>query len=147
GSRMPPLVDFRDLPHVWGEGFYQMDATSLRARLKTAELILGDVATTVPQALRVGMPPLGFVSFDLDYYSSTKFAFGIFGGPPETLRARVYCYFDDITGPETACINEYVGELLAIKRNLMLAADVARTLDPDLAAVYYRCMVEKGHHH
>jgi len=34
-----------------------------------------------------------------------------------------------------------------IKRNLMLAADVARTVDPELAAVYYRCMVEKGHHH
>jgi hypothetical protein len=34
-----------------------------------------------------------------------------------------------------------------IKRNVILAADVARTVDPALAAVYYRCMVEKGHHH
>jgi transposase len=34
-----------------------------------------------------------------------------------------------------------------IKRNVILAADVARTVDPELAAVYYRCMVEKGHHH
>jgi transposase len=34
-----------------------------------------------------------------------------------------------------------------VKRNLVLAADVARTVDPELAAVYYRCMVEKGHHH
>lgn len=29
----------------------------------------------------------------------------------------------------------------------MLAADVARTVDPELARVYYQCMVAKGHHH
>ncbi|MFQ5691279.1 MAG: hypothetical protein ACE5HQ_13535 [Gemmatimonadota bacterium] len=29
----------------------------------------------------------------------------------------------------------------------VLAADVARTVDPELALVYYRMMVEKGHHH
>lgn len=34
-----------------------------------------------------------------------------------------------------------------VKRDLVLAADVARTVDPELARVYYRCMVEKGHHH
>jgi len=34
-----------------------------------------------------------------------------------------------------------------LKRDLILAADVARAIDPELAAVYYRCMVDKGHHH
>ena len=34
-----------------------------------------------------------------------------------------------------------------IKRALYLAADVARKIDPDLAAVYWRLMVYKGHHH
>lgn len=34
-----------------------------------------------------------------------------------------------------------------IKRALYLAADVARKIDPDLAAVYWRLMVKKGHHH
>jgi len=34
-----------------------------------------------------------------------------------------------------------------VKRDLILAAHVARTVDPELAQVYYRCMVEKGHHH
>jgi len=33
------------------------------------------------------------------------------------------------------------------KRDLVLAADVARTVDPELAQVYYRMMVEKGKHH
>ena len=34
-----------------------------------------------------------------------------------------------------------------IKRALYIAADVARKVDPDLAAVYFRLMVHKGHHH
>jgi transposase len=34
-----------------------------------------------------------------------------------------------------------------IKHALYLAADVARKIDPDLAAVYWRLMVNKGHHH
>jgi transposase len=34
-----------------------------------------------------------------------------------------------------------------IKRGLYLAADAARRVDPELAAVYWRLMVHKGHHH
>jgi transposase len=34
-----------------------------------------------------------------------------------------------------------------IKRGLYLAADAARRIDPELAAVYWRLMVQKGHHH
>ena len=34
-----------------------------------------------------------------------------------------------------------------IKRALYLAADAARRIDPQLAAVYWRLMVRKGHHH
>jgi len=115
GHGLPPPRDYRDLPHVWGEGFYQMDADGLRRRLSSAELVLGDVAETIPATLAAGtMAPVGFVAFDLDYYSSTKAALRLFEGPPATRLPRVYCYFDDITGPEIACMNEYVGELLAI---------------------------------
>jgi transposase len=34
-----------------------------------------------------------------------------------------------------------------IKRALMLAADCARKIDPDLAEIYWRLMTTKGHHH
>jgi transposase len=34
-----------------------------------------------------------------------------------------------------------------IKRALMLAADAARRVDPDLAATYHRLMTVRGHHH
>jgi hypothetical protein len=116
GKGMPAPIDYRDLPHVWGEGFFQMDIEALRRTLTSAQLVLGDVAETVPAQIAAGaMPPVGFVAFDLDYYSATKAAFRLFEGAPATRLPRVYCYFDDIGGPEIACMNEYVGELLAIK--------------------------------
>jgi transposase len=34
-----------------------------------------------------------------------------------------------------------------VKRALVLAADTARKIDPDLAEVYWRLMTSKGHHH
>jgi hypothetical protein len=116
GSGMPAPEDYRDLPPVWAQGFYKMDAAALRARLRKAELVLGNVADTVRATVaREGLPPIGFVSFDLDYYSSTMSAFHIFGGGARTRLPRVYCYFDDLTWPERACHNEYVGELCAIR--------------------------------
>jgi hypothetical protein len=116
GTGMPPPVDYRDLPYVWQAGFLGMDRDRLRARLRSAELVLGDVAQTAPEVLaRNDLPPVGFVAFDLDYYSSTKAAFHIFDGPPDTRLPRTYCYFDDVVWPEHACHNEYTGELCAIR--------------------------------
>lgn len=116
GKGMPPPIDYRDLPHVWGQGFYAMDPAPLRSRLSGAELILGDVQETIPAWLaRPELPPLGFAAFDLDYYSSTVEAFRLFDAPPAQRLPRVYCYFDDIAWPERACHNEYVGELCAIR--------------------------------
>jgi hypothetical protein len=115
GNGMPEPKDYRDMPHVWGKGDYRMDEGALRARLKSAKLVLGDVGRTVAQTLRSDMPPVGFIAFDLDYYSSTMAAFSIFDGPSSTRLPRVHCYFDDICWPDFGCQNEFVGELLAIR--------------------------------
>jgi len=115
GTGLPNPIDFRDMPHIWESGYYQMDEACLRAKLTSAKLLIGDVARTVPEFLRSGNPPIGYISFDLDYYTSTKKALGIFSGDAESRLPRVYCYFDDIMGPDIACHNEYGGELLAIK--------------------------------
>jgi hypothetical protein len=115
GTGMPAPADHRDLPYVWGEGFYRMDEAELRARLKQATLIIGNVLSTVPAFLTTLKHPLGFVAFDLDYYSSTRQAFALFDGLHQTRLPRVYCYFDDIFWPEHACHNEYIGELCAIR--------------------------------
>jgi hypothetical protein len=114
GTGMPPPVDYRDMAHVWAQGFYRMDEQKLRASLSRAELVIGDVAATTRDFVQRTKHPIGFISFDLDYYSSTKNAFGIFSGPMDSRLPRVFCYFDDIIWPEQAYYNEFVGEYLAI---------------------------------
>lgn len=116
GEGMPAPVDFRDVPQVWGEGFYKMEPEKLRSRLKRAQLMLGDVHKTIPDWMaKYQRSPIGFIAFDLDYYSSTKAAFHILTGPETSHLPRVYCYFDDLAGNDLACMSDLVGEHLAIK--------------------------------
>jgi hypothetical protein len=112
---MPEPKDYRDLPYVWRKGFFGMDEAALRAKLRGAELVIGDVAETVPKLASTISLPIGFISFDLDYYSSTMDAFRIFTGAPARRLPRVFCYFDDTIWPEEACYNEHIGELAAIR--------------------------------
>lgn len=114
GTGMPAPVDYRDLPHIWGQGFYKMDEAGLRARLRKAALVLGEVATTVPAWLQTNPAPIGFIAFDLDYYSSTVAAFRIFDGPAATRLPRIPCFFDDLGCTNIGFMNAWVGEHLAI---------------------------------
>jgi hypothetical protein len=86
-----------------------------KKHLKKAILIMGDVNETVGEWVRTSTVPVGFVAFDLDYYSSTKAALNIFEGSAATHLPRVHCYFDDVSSNDVACMNPYVGELLAIQ--------------------------------
>jgi hypothetical protein len=116
GKGLPAHSDYRDLPYIWRKGFYEMDEDSLRKKLKSASLIIGDVANTVSSFLETGpSAPIGFISFDLDYYSSTGQALRIFDGQQSKFLPRVFCYFDDIIGDDKQLHCEYVGELLAIR--------------------------------
>ena len=115
GDGMPPPIDYRDMPHIWQPGFFRMDVDLLKQRLGRAQLILGNVAETVPQfAARSDVPPVGFVSFDLDFYSSTVEAFRLFDQPSNRLLPRVFCYFDDCIGDDWELHSPFAGELLAI---------------------------------
>jgi hypothetical protein len=98
GRGLPPPQDWRDRPWQWSEGWYDMDIGALQKRLKRAELVIGDVAETVPKFLQDPMTsPVGAAMFDLDYYSSTKAALALFENPDHTKTLpRVLCYFDDI---------------------------------------------------
>lgn len=116
GSGLPGTSDYRDLPHVWAKGFFKMDVDRLTAQLTTAQLVLGDVETTIPEwTANANSMPIGFIAFDLDYYSSTMKAFKVFDASSQTRLPRVFCYFDDIIWPEYACYNDFSGELLAIR--------------------------------
>ena len=77
--------------------------------------LIGDVGVTVKNWLRDSIEsPLGFIAFDLDYYSSTKAALALLDGPESTHLPRVHCYFDDLAAGDQSCMNRYVGEYLAI---------------------------------
>jgi hypothetical protein len=114
GVGMPPPRDPRDAPWLIEESHFAMDEAALRARLTNAQLVLGDIAETVPEWRRSGHPPIGFVSFDVDYYSSTVQALRVLEGDPERLLPRLPCYFDDLFGfgwtdftGERAAIDEF----------------------------------------
>jgi hypothetical protein len=96
GEGLPPPRDHRDAPFLMEGGDFPMDQDALRARLERAELVLGEVCSTVPTFLESGPPPIGFISFDLDYYSSTCDALRLLDGDAEAFLPRVLCYFDDV---------------------------------------------------
>ncbi len=71
---LPEFIgDYRDHPDKWKPGDFPMDVDRLRSRLgPRTTLVLGDVAETVPGFFDdPRVPPIGFVAFDLDLYSST----------------------------------------------------------------------------
>jgi hypothetical protein len=113
---LPAPRDSRDLPYHWKSGFFEMDPETLERRLVRARLIKGELSETVPQFLQEESgPPIGFVSVDVDLYSSTVDGLALLAGPVASVLPRVWCYFDDIVGEDWVIHNDYVGELRAIK--------------------------------
>jgi hypothetical protein len=111
GGGLPKPLDYRDCPNLWSSGYFAMDKEKLKARLKRAQLVLGLVEDTVPKFIESKPSPVAFVSFDLDYYSSTMQAFRLLEAEENFLLPRIHCYFDDITG---FTYSDYTGERLAI---------------------------------
>jgi hypothetical protein len=115
GAGLPPPADYRDLPYHWKGGFFARDPARLREKLTRATLILGDVAETVKTFAATYNPaPVGGMSQDLDYYSSTAAALGLLNAESAFLAPRIFCYFDDTIGSDNALFNDHTGERLAI---------------------------------
>ncbi len=115
GEGLPAPTDYRDLPYRWKPGFFEMDESALRSRLTSATLVLGDVRDTLSTFADTYCPaPIGAVMQDLDLYTSTKAALAVFDLHERHRMPRIFTYFDDIIGKETALYNDYTGERLAI---------------------------------
>ena len=115
GGGLPkPTGDHRDHPDYWREGDFPLDEPALRQRLTArTRLMLGDVKDTVPEFVQyIQDAPVGFVSFDLDLYSSTVLAFQLFTHANRWLLQKVPLYFDDVE--EYLVSHRFAGELLAI---------------------------------
>ncbi len=113
---LPPIQGYRDHPELWHQGEFLMHSEArLREKLPAfAELIIGDVADTIPafqSALRDR--PLGFVSIDVDLYSSTNACFKMLEWAPECYLPAVPFYFDDME--EYITYNDWCGEELSIR--------------------------------
>ena len=111
---MPNFIgDHRDHPDKWQPGDFPMDVSLLRSKLSPqTSLILGNVETTVMEFYEdPRVPPIGFIAFDLDLYSSTKHALRVLSMPERRMLAHVPLYFDDT---EHSISHRFAGELLAI---------------------------------
>ncbi|HTX40341.1 MAG TPA: hypothetical protein VMD25_00835 [Acidobacteriaceae bacterium] len=114
GEGLPETHDLRDVHYMWPAGSFEMDSGALKARLKgRAELVLGNVADTVPRWQPAADAPLGAVMFDLDLYSSTRDALQVL--TKENVLPRVWCYFDDMTGSQETALTDFIGESAAIR--------------------------------
>jgi len=112
GEGLPGILDYRDMPNIYARGTYKMDVDALKKRLKpSTHLYLGDCGETLPGFLASKPAPIGFVSVDVDLYTSTVSALKVLDADPELLLPRVHCYFDDIMGCSCA---EFLGERLAM---------------------------------
>lgn len=111
GKGLPKPTDYRDLPQLWSEGDFSMDVDALRKQLREGQLLLGPVADTVGSFIAGRPAPIGFISFDMDMYSSTVDAFAVFEASLDIVMPRVVCYFDDIIAFSHS---DFTGERLAI---------------------------------
>jgi hypothetical protein len=115
GSKgLPEFIgDYRDHPEKWKPGDFPMHEAALRAKLTPrTTLVLGNVRETVGRFFDEHQPPpIGFVSFDMDLYSSTREALKIFTHPKSQMLLHVPLYFDDM-GSFT--YHGFAGEMLAV---------------------------------
>jgi hypothetical protein len=114
GGLTPTLPDHRDHVDIWAAGDYPMDVPLLKSRLlPSTSLVLGDIAETAPKWFDAeASSPIGFISVDVDLYSSTKSALSILVSGAARMLYHVPMYVDDIDMIQT---HSRGGELLAIK--------------------------------
>ena len=116
GIGMPPALDYRDHPEKYMEGDYvPVDPDQLNKVLPpNCALFIGDIAETLPQFLESldGDEQIGFISIDVDYYSSAKKSLAIANASTKHCLPRIPVYLDDVSYLDH---NVFCGELLAVK--------------------------------
>jgi hypothetical protein len=111
GIGLPNPVDYRVMPNLYAESDFKMDSEKLKGLLTKAHLVMGLVGETLNEFINTRPAPVAFISFDLDYYTSTIQAFQLLEADYSILLPRIHCYFDDILG---FIYSDYIGERLAI---------------------------------
>jgi hypothetical protein len=121
---LPDFVgDYRDHPEEWQPGDFPMDIAALKGRLRDrTTLVLGNVAQTASAFFDTyEAPPIGFISIDVDLYSSTAAALRILTSENSRMLWHTPMYFDDI---DFIFNHRFAGELLAIHQFNELSPNV-----------------------
>ncbi|MGA1463901.1 MAG: hypothetical protein ACO37Y_11975 [Steroidobacteraceae bacterium] len=113
GTGMPPPADYRDYPDQFISGdFPTPDLEALAQRLPAnARLEIGPVAERARQFAEQVDAPIGFISFDLAYYSSTVEAMAVLAGPADHYLPLTLGYLGAIRIDQAS---PAVGERLAV---------------------------------
>lgn len=114
GTGMPPPLDYRDYPEEFRQGDFPTTDREALAKLlpPNVRVVYGPIAETARGFVDTVDAPIGFISFDLAFYSSTVDAMQVLRGPADHYLPIVPCYVGGIM-MDTA--NPDVGELLAIR--------------------------------
>jgi len=116
GTGLPPPTDYRDHPELYEGGDFSMDRDTLKRALPSnAELLLGLIRETAAEFVSNIAPdsPVGFISLDVDYYSSAKDALAmLLDANPRKYLPLTVIYVDDMMEDTH---NSACGELLAIE--------------------------------
>jgi hypothetical protein len=113
GKGMPPAVDYRDHPEDYFEGDFAPDnlASLIESLPGNTRLIVGNISETVPEFVKNYDGVIGFVSVDVDYYSSAKDCLKIFTEHCNKYLPWSPVFFDDVLHDSH---NAWCGEKLAI---------------------------------
>jgi hypothetical protein len=114
GAGLPAPKDYRDHPELYKEGWFPMEREKLERSLPpNGRIVFGDLRETVGPFVESLRPdaPVGFVSLDVDHYTSSVVALQILTGPAECYFPQFPIYVDDL---HLATNTNYAGELLAI---------------------------------
>lgn len=125
GSGMPEAVDFRDHPEKYRGGDYPMGDPQRIRNLdqEKIKLYIGNVSTTLAKFFAEyenSGSVVGFISIDLDYYSSTKDTFSLFSRSSNFFLPTTPMYLDDVNNIDH---NPYCGELLAVHQFNAISSD------------------------
>lgn len=115
GEGMPEPIDYRDHPEYYNSGDFPMNKALLEEKIKDkATIIYGPIKEKISSFIASisEEAPIGFVTIDVDYYSSTKDVLELFKAKATYFLPLTYVYLDDIFMPHH---NKKCGELLAVE--------------------------------
>lgn len=127
GTGMPVPLDHRDYPEEFIPGDFPLPDFDLLQRKLPAgsRVVLGPIAETAPGFVDGLDAPIGFISLDLAYYSSTVEAMAALKGPADRYLPMTPIYLGAVRMDNA---NPAVGELLAVSE--FNAANPLRQVHP-----------------